>query len=137
MTMLSVLQHALGVDEHGRGAQYRSHFVTGPGCADHTLCIEAVAAGLMVRRGPTQLTGGDDLFLVTPAGRLHVAEFSPPPPKRTRSQQRYADFLEADSSLSFGEWLRIYGNARESCGERATSMRASADILRDDAEVPF
>jgi len=131
MTMLSVLQHALGVDEHGRGQQYRSHFVTGAGCDDHAFCMEAVAGALMVRRDPSALTGDDDLFLVTPAGRKHVAEFSPPPPKRTRSQQRYASYLEADSSLSFGEWLRIYGNEpRDPCGTAAGSSCG-------DAEIPF
>lgn len=130
-TLLSVLQHALGVDEFGRGQQYRSHFVTGTGCADHAACMEAVAGGLMTRRDGSPVTGGDDLFLVTAAGRAHVAEFSPAPPKRTRSQRRYQDYLDADSRLSFGERLRrnpILPHHRQS---------SVAEIAGMDSELPF
>lgn len=114
---LHILQHALGVDQYGRGDQYRSHFVTGDGSDDHPACMSLVAAGLMRRHAGSEMTGGDDLFRVTEAGRAYVAEHSPPPPKLTRSQQRYSDYLDADSDMSFGEWLRW--QSRKARGETA------------------
>ena len=103
---LGILQHALGVDQHGRGSQYRSHFVTGPGSSDHPTCMSLTERGLMTRRdGATICFGGDDLFHVTDAGCAYVAQHSPAPPKLTRSQARYQRYRDADSSLTFREWL--------------------------------
>lgn len=106
---LHILQHSLGVDQYGRGAQYRNHFVTEPGTTDYPHCTALVEAGLMTRRAGNALSGGADIFIVTPAGVRAVAEHSPAPPKLTRSQQRYEDFLSEDSGLSFGSWLRAGG----------------------------
>jgi hypothetical protein len=106
MSELGILQHSLGVDEFGRGAQHRSHFVTGAGSDDHPTCMALTERGLMKRwDGATLQFGGDDFFRVTDAGRAFVAEHSPPPPKLTRSQRRYQRYLDADSSLTFREWL--------------------------------
>ena len=103
---LEILQHALGVDQYGRGSQCRSHFVTGEGSTDHPDCMALFEAGMMTRRaGATLPFGGDDLFHVTDAGRAFVAEHSPAPPKLTRSQLRYQRWLDADCNMSFGEWL--------------------------------
>lgn len=44
-TQLQILQHALGVDEFGRGKQYRNHFCAGG--ADEVICRELVALGYM------------------------------------------------------------------------------------------
>lgn len=110
---LHILQHALGVDQYGRGSQYRSHFVTGEGSDDHPACMELVSEGLMTRRdGSTLPFGGADLFHVTDAGRVAMARHSPCPPKLTQSQQRYRDYLALDSSLSFGEYLRAHALSR-------------------------
>lgn len=103
---LGILQHSLGLDQHGHGHAYRNHYVVGPGDAGHEECLALVAAGLMKRRAGGELTGGDDLFTVTEAGRAFVAQHSPPPPRMTRGQERYQRFLNADSGLSFGEWLK-------------------------------
>lgn len=105
---LQILQHSIGADQHGRIVRGggRNHFVTGEGSKDHSHCMANVAAGLMTRRAGSAISGGDDIFHVTDAGRKAVAEHSPPPPKLTRSQRRYEAFLEEDSSLTFGEWLR-------------------------------
>lgn len=103
---LHILQHSLGLEDHGQGTPYRNHFVTGPGSADHDHCMALVAAGLMTRRPGSALTGVDDLFTVTEAGRALVAEHSPPPPRLTRGQIRYRRYLDADSGLTFGEWLK-------------------------------
>lgn len=105
--ILHILQHSLGLDQYGRGDQYRNHFVTGEGSIDHPICTEAVERGLMeCRRKGYELYGGDDVFAVTPAGKQWMAENSPRPPKLTRAQARYQDYLDADSCESFGEWLR-------------------------------
>lgn len=105
---LHILQHALGLDDYGQGNAYRNHYVIGPECDGWAMCMEHVEAGLMVRHGPRDLYGGGEsyCFVVTDAGREYVRANSPKPPKRTRSQRRYAEYLSADSSLKFGEWLR-------------------------------
>lgn len=103
---LDVLQHALGVDRFGQGPQYRNHFVTDEGTTDYPHCMALVTAGLMVRREGNALSGGGDIFYVTQAGKNWMAANSPKPPKLNRAQVRYREFLAADSSLPFGEWLR-------------------------------
>lgn len=107
-TILDILQHALGRDQYGRGSDYRNHYCTGEGSADFALCREAVAAGLMVEHPPTQLSGGDHVFVVTDAGKAYIAEHSPPAPEIERGKMRYRRWLAvADAcGLSFGDWLR-------------------------------
>lgn len=100
------LCHALGLDANGRGESYRSHFVTGEGSSDYAHCMTAVAAGLMVRHAGSELTGGDYLFRVTDAGRKFVADNRPELPRMTAAQRRYRQWLDADSGLSFGEWIK-------------------------------
>lgn len=107
--VLHILQHSLGVDQFGCGRRYRNHFVTGEGSDDYPSCMEAVALGLMTRRDGSELTGGDYLFLVTRDGDRFVTDHSPAPPpepKLTRSQKRYQRYLNADSNLSFSQWIR-------------------------------
>jgi len=103
---LHILRHALGVGESGRERSYRNHFVTGEGGADHRNCMALVERGFMVQRAGNAITGGDDLFTVTDAGRAAVHEHAPPPPKLTRSKQRYQQFLRYDGGVTFGEYLR-------------------------------
>ena len=105
-TILSVLQHALGVDEYGRGRQYRNHFVCGEGHHSYDACLDATDHGLMVRRESGMFGANGSCFLVTDAGREWMAENSPSPPKLSRSQQRYQSYLDADCGVSFGEWLK-------------------------------
>lgn len=113
---LHVLQHSIGADEHGRIVRGggRNHFVTGDGSKDHLLCVALVEYGLMTRRPGSAISGGDDIFHVTAAGRLYVERRSPPPPKLTRGQQRYQQFLDEDCGYSFGEWLQAIGRQRRS-----------------------
>ena len=103
---LHILQHALGVDQYGQGKQYRSHFVTGAESDDHPDCMALFETGLMKRRANVQMYGGMDAFFVTDEGRAFVAANSPRPPKLTRSQRRYQDWLDADCSLSFIDYCR-------------------------------
>lgn len=106
---LHILQHSLGVDNHGQGDQYRNHFVTGADSDDWPACRELVAEGLMTETPGNAITGGGSVFRVTPAGVDYVALHSPAPPKLTRSQRRYEAFLDADSGMRFGEWLKLRG----------------------------
>jgi hypothetical protein len=106
---LHILQHSLGLDQYGEGRQYRNHFCTGLGSKDWDSCMALVYDGLMKEHHPSELTGGDTLFTVTPKGIDFVALNSPQPPKLTRSQKRYRLWLKSDSGLSFGEWLRGWG----------------------------
>ncbi len=109
-TILHILQHALGRDKHGKNPDgrpdYRNHFCAGEGSADFTLCREAVTLSLMREHPPREISGGDHIFVVTDAGKAYIAEHGPPEPARTRGQERYHQFLQADPGLSFGEWLR-------------------------------
>jgi hypothetical protein len=103
---LQILQHSLGVDQYGRGQQYRNRFVTGPESTDFDACVALVTLGLMKDLGAVAMYGGMHYFEVTREGKAYVSQNSPPPPKLTRGQKRYEAFLRADSGLSFGEWLR-------------------------------
>ncbi len=102
--LLHILQHSLGVDQYGRGRQYRNHFVAGG--KDVDFCNELVALGFMQNRGSGQLTGGSDCYTVTDAGRRSMVDNSPKPPKVSKSRQRYLHYLEIDGGFSFGEYLK-------------------------------
>jgi len=107
---LHILQHSLGLDQYGNGNQYRNHFVTGEGSTDFDDCRALVADGLMTERAGNELSGGDSVFRVTPKGVDFVALNSPkrpPEPKLTRSQKRYREYLRAESSLTFAEWIGV------------------------------
>jgi hypothetical protein len=112
---LHILQHSLGLDDFGQGKPYRNHFVTGPGCDNWSLCMAHVEAGRMVRHEPREIFGGADsyCFVVTEAGKEFVREHSPKPPKLTRSQRMYQRFLDCDSGMKFGEWLKRHPAATE------------------------
>lgn len=103
---IEILQHSLGLDEHGQGKSYRNHYVSGDGCDGWDTLLDLVSRGLMTRSPGSSITGWDDCFTVTEAGRAYVAEHSPKPPKLTRAQRRYRDFIAADCGLSFCEWLQ-------------------------------
>jgi hypothetical protein len=113
--LLHILQHSLGLDEHGlyKGARegYRNHFCTGPDCDSYAPCRELAELGLMAEYPPREWLQYST-FVVTARGREVVAEQSPPAPKLTRSQKRYQRFLRHDSGMSFREWLRS-GYAQE------------------------
>lgn len=104
--LLHILQHSLGLDRNGQGTAYRNRFVTGPDVDNYPLCRELVELGFMAENPPREWLGGMSTFIVTEAGRAAVSKQSPPAPKRTQSQKRYQAFLDADTGLTFGEWLR-------------------------------
>jgi hypothetical protein len=101
---LQILQHALGVDEYGQGSMYRNHFCAGG--KDEEICRELVEMGYMTRFTRSYLPYYN--CTVTNEGKAAMRRESPKPPKLTRSQKRYRDFLNADTGFSFGEYLRDY-----------------------------
>lgn len=104
---LQILQHSLGLDQYGRGTRYRNHFCTGPGSDDFDDCRALAEQGLMIDHGLRERFGGAHLFSVTPEGDDYIAQHSPKPPKLTRSQKRYLEYLQvADHFESFGDWLK-------------------------------
>lgn len=106
---LHILQHSLGVDEYGQGNMYRNHYV-----GDCESCRPLVSLGLMTEHPASELTGGDPLFRVTEAGKKAMIEASPKPPKLTRGQKRYREFLDSgagDCGYTFGTWLKRRGDA--------------------------
>lgn len=119
---LHILQHALGLDDYGRdsrghvpadvGATYRNYYALGPDCDGWDLCMAHVEAGRMTKHDRNKnWTGGMSCFCVTDAGLAFIREHSPRPPKQTRAQKRYEAYLDADSALSFGEWLKAQRGA--------------------------
>lgn len=101
---LAVLQHTLGADGYGRLRSQRNHYVAGG--ADVALCRGLVGHALMTERPANALTGGCPWFQATPAGIARMHAESPAAPRLTRAQQRYQDYLAADSHESFGQWLQ-------------------------------
>ena len=106
---LQILQHSLGVDQYGRGRRYRNCFVTDPDCTDGKACQSLVTLGYMQSRGNGgELTGGMFVYTVTDDGVEAMLRESPAPPQvtpMTRSKRRYQEYLDADSGLTFKEWL--------------------------------
>lgn len=87
---LHILQHSLGVDQYGRGEQYRNHYVAGEGHHSWEHLQALVEAGLMVeiKRYRGELAGGDALFIVTDAGKAAME------PVDTRPAGRYTPCSE-------------------------------------------
>lgn len=62
-------RHALGLT-NGRRQSYRNHFVTGEGSTDYPHWVAMVEAGDARRRAGNELSGGDDVFWLTPNGAI-------------------------------------------------------------------
>ena len=107
---LEILQHGLGVDRYGQGPQYRNHFCAGGD--DEATCRELVALGYMQQHRTTDWLPYFNCS-VTEAGKLAVAQESPKPPKLSRSQRRYREWLNGHTGRPFGEWLKDISAARK------------------------
>ncbi len=104
---LGILQHALGVDQYGRGQQYRDHFAAGG--EDIPICQELIALGYM-RQVATTAVFQDFNCRVTEEGKAAMLRESPAVPVLSRSQQRYRDWLRVADVFpdwKFGDYLRI------------------------------
>jgi hypothetical protein len=105
---LEILQHALGADQYGQMPKYgadRNYYGTDPYDLD---CIELVQMGYMVEL-PARSWLPDTMFAVTESGKEAMKLASSKPPKVTRSQKRYQDFLDASDAwnCTFREYLDI------------------------------
>jgi hypothetical protein len=108
-SQLHIIQHSLGLDQYGRGREYRNHFVTGPGSSDFADCEALVDGNCMVVRRNLPLAGGpgNNCYTVTNWGRRKMHEQSPEPSKVSKSKKRYLEYLEvADCFDGFRDWLR-------------------------------
>ena len=116
---LHIMQHAIGVDQYGRGEQYRNHFVTGEDSIDWPICNALVERGLMTVRRKHHLSGGSDCFWLTDAGKQFVADNSPKPPKLSRGKERYQRYLEyGDGFDNFRHFLKWDGDPERSWNRR-------------------
>lgn len=109
--LLHILQHSLGLDKYGQGEVYRNHFCAGG--VDLPLCRELADMEYMREYTATEISGGDPTFTVTIKGAIACVRESPAPPKLTRSQKRYRQFLRADTGRPFGEWLKDQAEYRK------------------------
>lgn len=107
---LQILQHSLGLDQYGQGPQYRNHFCAGG--MDEEVCQSLVEAGYMQQHPTTEAYPYYNCS-VTRAGKEAVLRESPKPPKLSRSQRRYREFLKADTGYGFGEWLKDGSGCRK------------------------
>ena len=57
-------RHALGLPNRKR-ISYRNHFCAGPGHLDYFNWLEMTTLGYAIRRKGSELSGGDDVFLLT------------------------------------------------------------------------
>ena len=104
---LEIIQHALGANKYGRRPRgSRNYFCAG--LKDEPDCRELVAMGYMQEHRRTQVFPYYNCS-VTGEGINAMLRESPVPPKLTRSQKRYQRFLDADSGMSFREWLKYEG----------------------------
>ena len=99
----STLLHTLGLNRRG-AVGGRNHFVGEP-----PEMAELVAAGLMEKTSEgSDLSGGDPVFRATAAGKrraleIHAREY----PKPSRAKARYLMWLDSESGMKFGEWLKL------------------------------
>ena len=104
--LLEILQHSLGVDRYGCGNKYRNRFVTDQDGSDGQKCERLVRLGFMKNHGRFGANESYNCYTVTAQGIEIVDTQSESPPKLSRGQKRYRAYLNADSNLTFGEWLK-------------------------------
>jgi len=109
LEQLQILQHSLGLDKYGQGPVFRNHFCAGG--SDEETCRSLVEMGYMETFVRSYLPYYN--CTVTRAGVEAVLRESPPPPKLTRSQRRYREFLRADTGQRFMEWLKDQNEVKD------------------------
>ena len=108
---LHILQHSLGCDKYGQRERqcanyYRDHYCVGLDNAATLADIRALVAHGWMREGHTINEGRDQYFHVTQLGISAMKGQSPKPPKVSRGRQRYREWLNAECSMSFGDFLK-------------------------------
>ena len=104
LQQIELLHHTLGL-RPDRREPFRNYFVAGPGHHDMAGLEALERLGLMGRhRAPSFCDPSDVVFYTTDKGQALALEMLPePPPPPKHSQHR--EWIDADSSLSFSEWL--------------------------------
>ncbi|KEA54638.1 hypothetical protein DT73_00295 [Mangrovibacter sp. MFB070] len=134
-TGIELMQHALGINERNR-EPYRNYFLAGDGHADNSQWQELVTEGLATSRPSPDFCGGGVLYHVTDKGKALAISALPEPKKKTR----YEEYLDADSCLSFSEWLLGYRipeveyNRQGECRMYRCSYDAAYGYPRRDVE---
>lgn len=103
---IEILQHSLGVDQYGKGRQYRNFFDAGDD--DDATCQQLVELGFMRKHPSTAIFPGHN-YSVTDAGRSAMHAESPAPPKLTPGQVRYRRWLNCSDCFpdwTFGDFLK-------------------------------
>jgi hypothetical protein len=118
---LHILQHALGLDQYGRGSAYRNHFCAGGD--DEPVCRELVALGYMREHATTEHLPYFNCS-VTDAGREAVQRESPEAPKPTPCPLPH---VCPGCSLPFACGLAADDCADERNGADAGSTGSAAD----------
>jgi hypothetical protein len=114
-SQLHILQHTLGLDQYGRGKEYRNHFCAGVN--DEKVCRELVEMGCMQQHQTTKLLPYFNCS-VTDWGRMKMHEQSPEPPRLSKSKKRYLEYIEvADCFESFRHWLAYKQHRKLEHGE--------------------
>lgn len=120
--LLHILQHSLGLDQHGRPPKgyrgnsdddfpgcYRNRFITGADSPDGLKCQELVRQGFMVDHGPQSAMGGMNGYSVNQAGFEAVKRHSPSAPRISRGKARWRAFRrlrEVCPGLTFPAFLK-------------------------------
>ncbi|MEC5321202.1 hypothetical protein VSX61_20055 [Brenneria populi subsp. brevivirga] len=97
---IELMQHALGISATKR-EPYRNYFLAGVGHSDNADLEALVTEGMMTKRPSPAFVGGGTLYHCTSVGEIAAISALPEPPKSTR----YSEYLDADSCMSFSEWL--------------------------------
>lgn len=73
--------------------------------SETTVAIAGLVAKGLMAAARTINEGRDQYFYATDEGKAAARALLPPPPKRTRSQERYQRYLRLDSMMTFREFL--------------------------------
>jgi hypothetical protein len=108
---LHIIQHSLGCNKYGQneaggGGYYRDYYCVGLDNEKTLTDLRFLVSQGWMREGHKLNKGRDQYFHVTQLGISAMLGASPRPPKLTRDQKRYRDYLRADCGYSFIEYLK-------------------------------
>jgi len=105
---LAILQHTLGADQYGHVRHERNYFGTNKNFHDGIICESLLALGYMTsQEGDQAIFPVETFYFATKSGKQAMQDESPKPPKKTKGQRRYEEWLRGASDfVSFGEWLK-------------------------------
>lgn len=107
---LHILRHSLGLDDQGRGKEYRNHYCADVGHRGWDDLMILCQLGLMEDHGVVPMWGGSHGLSVTDKGRSEAIR-GVKPVVLSRSKRRYRNFramCEVCPDLTFREFLTDY-----------------------------